>query len=184
MSHQPPKQNSPTGILQPDEFVRLVVENEGRIFAYVASIVPGSSEIEDIVQDVITLMWEKIEDFERGTHFGAWACRIAYFKVLELRRSMGIRRSYFLSDKLRESLASEAVEIWDDLQQQSVALEKCLDHLDEADRQMVLRRYSSKGTLKETAALLGKSEVTVRKWIRRVLMRLEKCLSLRLGLEL
>ncbi|MCC9606820.1 sigma-70 family RNA polymerase sigma factor [Blastopirellula sp. JC732] len=184
MSQQPTNSKSPAGPLQPDEFVRLVMENEGRIFAYVASIMPGSPEVEDVVQDVITLMWEKIDDFERGSHFGAWACRIAYFKVLELRRSQGIRRALFLSDELRESLAADAVEIWDDLQQQSTALEKCLDRLDDADRQMVLKRYGTKGSLKETAALMGKSEVTARKWIRRVLARLEKCISLRLGLEL
>lgn len=160
------------------------MENEGRLFAYVASIMPGSPNVEDVVQDVITLMWEKIDDFERGSHFGAWACRIAYFKVLELRRSQGVRRAFFLSDELRETLAADAIEIWDDLAQQSTALEKCLDRLDDDDRKMVLSRYGSKGTLKETAAMLGKSEVTVRKWIRRVLARLEKCISLRLGLEL
>ena len=47
---------------------------------------PGCSEVRDIQQEVNILLWEKMDQFKLGTNFGAWACTVAYYKVLDYRK--------------------------------------------------------------------------------------------------
>lgn len=164
--------------LQPDEFVRLIMANEGRLFGLVRALLPGCEDVEDIVQEVVTLMWEKLDEFEKGTNFSAWACRIAHFKVLEYRRTKN-RRSRCLNEQVVEQLVTDTGNLWYELEYRSQALDECIASLTKSDRELILFRFRSKGTLKETARQVGRSEVTVRLWIRRILKRLESCIQRR-----
>lgn len=164
--------------LKPDEFVRLVMTNEGRLFGLVRALLPGCEDVEDIVQDTVTLMWEKRDEFEKGTNFAAWACRIAQYKVLEYRRTRN-RRSRCLSEPLIEQLVADTANSWYELEYRAQALDECLARLSKSEQELILLRFRSKGTLKETARHIGRSEVTVRLWIRRILKRLEVCIQRR-----
>ena len=39
------------------------------------------------MQETATWMWENIDQFTPGTHFGAWGVQVARFKILNLNRS-------------------------------------------------------------------------------------------------
>ena len=67
------------------EFVRLYTANSRRVYAYILTLLPNRTDAEDVFQDVGTLLWEKFGEFTPGSQFGAWACRIAYFKALKYR---------------------------------------------------------------------------------------------------
>ncbi len=71
---------------QTQEFVGLLTNHQEVIRAYIISQLPGCSEIHDILQEVNFLLWEKRLDFKLGTNFGAWACTVAYYKVLDYRK--------------------------------------------------------------------------------------------------
>lgn len=150
--------------------------NEGRLFGLVRALLPGCEDVEDIVQDTVTLMWEKLGEFEKGTNFAAWACRIAQFKVLEYRRTKN-RRSRCLNELVIEQLVSDAGNSWYELEYRSQALDECIANLTKSERELILLRFRSKGTLKATADQTGRSEVTVRLWIRKILKRLEVCIQ-------
>ena len=60
-----------------DEFVRLLGECQVRLRAYLSSLLYGGSDVDDVLQDVAALLWHKIGDYQPGTNFGAWACRVA-----------------------------------------------------------------------------------------------------------
>ncbi len=56
------------------------------MYAYSLTLVPHRPDAEDIFQNVGVTLWEKFDEFEEGTNFGAWACRIAWFKVLDFQQ--------------------------------------------------------------------------------------------------
>ncbi len=169
---------SNTPQLKPDEFVRLIMANEGRLYGLVRALLPGCEDVEDIVQDTVTLMWEKLSEFEKGTNFPAWSCRIAQFKVLEYRRTK-FKRACCLDEHVLEQLVTDAGNSWYELEYRSQALDECIASLTETERELILLRFRSKGTLKATALQIGRSEVTVRSLIRRILKRLEACIQRR-----
>ena len=77
------------------EFVRLYTASSRRIYTYILTLLPNRTDAEDVFQDVSALLWEKFHEFTPGTQFGAWACRIAYFKALKHRSRNAVRNRIF-----------------------------------------------------------------------------------------
>jgi RNA polymerase sigma-70 factor, ECF subfamily len=161
-----------------EEFLRLLGGCQVRLRAYVSSLMHGASDVDDVLQEVVALLWRKIGDYQPGTNFGAWACRVAYHKVQEHRRSRP--REFGWSDEFLETLAVSARSADDDLADWSVLLKDCLrTALDPSERSLVLRRFEPGGCLRDLAKEAGVSEVTLRKRLRHALRELEICLSLK-----
>lgn len=162
--------------LSPDEFVKLMLEHEGRFFAVVLAMLPGCAEADDIVQDAITVMWQKSDQFEKGTDFGAWGCRIVRLKVMEYLRKQ--RNGHVvLSHEALEMVAHDLEKSADDLAARSAALKDCLAKLGDVEREVITIRFHPKMTLKRTAEQLGRSEPTIRKSVRKILRQLERCVE-------
>ena len=162
--------------LSPEEFVNLTLKHESRFFGVVGAMLPWHSQIEDIVQEVITLMWQKSHEFERGTDFAAWGCSIARYKAMEFirkSRSSEVR----LSDSALEMVAVEFEKKSDEFAERAEALEVCIEKLDSQAKRLVALRYQSGMTLKSTAMQFGKSEPTARKLLRQALRQLEHCVN-------
>ena len=65
------------------EFIRLFLQNERRIYAFIVSLLPDLTDAEDVLQETSVVLWEKFDQFQPGTNFVSWACKIAHFKVLK-----------------------------------------------------------------------------------------------------
>ena len=65
-----------------DEFIVRLVGCQNRLYAYVYSLMPNAEQARDVVQEANLIIWRKAAEFEAGTNFEAWACKIAYFEVL------------------------------------------------------------------------------------------------------
>ena len=169
--------------LSPDEFVKLTLEHEGRFFSVVLAMLPGCADAEDIVQEAITVMWQKSEQFQPGTDFGAWGCRIVQLKVMEhLRKWRG--DGVVLSHEALEMVALDLEKSADDLAARATALKDCLKKLEPTARELITIRFHPKMTLKKTAKQLGKSEPTIRKSVRKLLRQLERCVERTLGIAM
>ena len=161
-----------------EEFVRQLRRCQVRLRAYVSSLLYGSSDVDDVLQEVVALMWRKIGDYRPGSNFAAWACRVAHYKVQEFRRSRP--REFGWSDEFLETLATEASAGGDELEDQTETLEECLrTALEPEERAIVLKRFQPSCSVKELARESGVSEVTLRKRLRNALRDLEICLSLK-----
>ena len=74
---------------------------------YIISQLPGSPDVRDILQEVNIVLWEKMEKFEPGSNFGAWACTIAYYKILDHRKRMKREGFLMFDEELNRTLAEE-----------------------------------------------------------------------------
>ena len=68
--------NNSTKQIDGEEFTRLLLENQKRIWGLVLSLVPRGSDADDVMQETCAVLWRKFDQFEAGTNFGAWALRI------------------------------------------------------------------------------------------------------------
>src|SRR3712207_5862982 len=64
-------------------FLRLFLQNERRLYAYILTLLPHRADADDVLQDVSVVMWDKFDDTHPPDDFVAWGCRVAYFKVLD-----------------------------------------------------------------------------------------------------
>ena len=70
---------------QTNEFLRLLMANQKRIYAFILATVPNRQDADDLFQETVLLMWSKFDDFQRGTSFVAWGITVAKYQILSVR---------------------------------------------------------------------------------------------------
>ena len=167
-------------------FVSLLTDHQEIIRSYIITQIPGSPDVRDVLQEANIVLWEKMDRFEPGTNFGAWACTIAHYKVLEYRKKKAKQDGFLIfNDELSESLAGEcsgrepAV-----LEGKRIALDHCLAKLSDQNRALLAARYNScRGDLERVSTETGRSRGSLRVTLSRLRETLRECIQRQLSLE-
>lgn len=133
-----------------DEFIMRLANCQNRLYAYVLTLLPDPELARDVVQEANVVMWRKASEFRPGSSFESWACKIAYFEVLVVRRKLKRDRHLF-SDDLVQQLSFEAEGKVEGFTDREVALEECLSRLEPEKRRHLQARYGPGGSLKSVA---------------------------------
>lgn len=169
---------------QTQEFVSLLTRHQEVIRCYIVSIVHSISDIEDILQEVNIFLWEKKESFEAGTNFGAWACTVAYYKVLDHRRKLKKDGILVFNDTLCELLHQDSSVQPEAVNKKRIALSLCLKSLNNKERSLLLTRYeSATNPMTEMSHSTGRTKASLRVTLSRLRTKLRDCITLRLGQE-
>jgi RNA polymerase sigma-70 factor (ECF subfamily) len=163
------------------ELVQLIARHQPRLRGLVRCLLVRPSDVDDVLQEVNAVIWEKASTFEPGTDFWAWASQIARFKALNHVRTYGRERLVF-SETLMNSLADLAEERVSRLSERREALENCLNELPPAQRQLVDLRYASGHAIESIAELIGRPAGSVRQALYRVRLFLLACIESKLEL--
>ena len=94
--HQNPDKNK--------QFLRLFLQNQRRLYAYILTLLPNRADADDVLQETSLAMWDKFDANGPPTDFLAWARRVAYHKVLDFYKKAS-RRTARLSRVFVERLA-------------------------------------------------------------------------------
>lgn len=164
------------------EFLQLLTRHQAALLGYIFSLVPHWSDAEDLLQQTSVVLWEKFGEFRPGTDFGAWACTVARFKVLNFLKSKGRDRHYFASDVV-EQLAESGVDDLTARESERQALSDCLRKIPAPERQMLMAYYSGKQTVKAMAAKRDVSMDAIYKSMSRLRDALLGCMERRLRAE-
>lgn len=165
-----------------DRFVQLLATCQRPVFLYALSLAHNPSDAEEILQETNLVLWRKFDQYEPGTDFIRWACRIAYFEVLKARQRRAGTEKYF-SNEFIETLAVEADGMVDRLDSRRHALARCMNKLSERDRQLVTRRYQPGATTRSVADAVGRSVQGTRKALHRIRMALLGCIERTMAME-
>lgn len=158
------------------------MQHERRIYAYIFTLWPHHGDAEDLLQEVSLFMWDHYNEAEPPPDFVGWACRIAYFKVLELRKKRKRCRVVFSQDVL-DRVAAAASEPGGRLDHRREALAACLDKLPAADRDLLSWRFQEGATTESTAQRAGRSVHVVYKTLARIREALFECVNRRIAAE-
>lgn len=165
-----------------DEFIIRLVACQNRLYAYVYSLMPDAEKARDIVQEANLIIWRKAAEFEPGTNFEAWACKIAYFEVLAARRKKRHERLFF-SEELIQQLSQHAEARLSEFSETEVALEECLKRIDSRSRGHLLARYSLGGSVKSVAEKAGITPGAAAVLLYRIRKSLSECIQGKLAKE-
>ncbi len=165
-------------------FLRLFLQNERRLYAYILTLLDNRADADDIFQEASLVMWDKFDERHPPDDFTAWGCRIAYFKVLDFCKRSQRRRVQF-SQEMLERVAETAVAQRGTLQldERREALAGCIDKLSPRDRELLTRRYAEGATTQSTAAQVGRSVDAVYKALAKIRQALFDCVTRALAQE-
>jgi RNA polymerase sigma-70 factor (ECF subfamily) len=165
-------------------FLRLFLQNERRLYAYIMTLLPNRADADDVLQDASLVMWDKFDEAHPPDDFAAWGCRIAYFKVLDFCKKRQRSRVFF-SQTLLERLAETAIEQAELLQldERREALAGCIAKLKPRDRELLARRFAEDASIAAIAAQIGRSADAVYKALAKIRQALFDCVTHSLALE-
>ena len=147
-----------------------------RLRAYVRSMVFNPGDVDDLLQDVATIGWERFADYDRERPFDSWLLGVARNRVLQYFESQKKRPNALSNETLQqlEGIAFQASEQAHELQD---ALESCLSKLARPDYDLVSQRYKEGATNRSVAKLQRVSESTISRALNRVYAQLLLCIK-------
>jgi RNA polymerase sigma-70 factor, ECF subfamily len=168
-----------------ETLVRNLIKFQSMLEGFIASMVGGPGPVEDLFQEVAVVMTRKREEFdEEGAGamdgpFLAWARAIAVNVVRDYWRSRKVRdRVRVLDDEAIEAVAAVYQEtdgsIWETRKR---ALDQCVDHLPEKQRDLVRMKYEKNATIDDLAAALGRRRGAVDTMFYRIRKALRQCVE-------
>jgi RNA polymerase sigma-70 factor (ECF subfamily) len=165
-------------------FLRLFLQNERRVYAYILTLLPNRADADDVLQEASLVLWDKFDERHPPDDFAAWGCRIAYFKVLDFYKKSHrcrVRFSQALLERLGEAAVEQAATL--QLDPRREALAGCIDKLNPRDRDLLARRFAEGATTRSTARQVGRSVEAVYKALAKIRQALFDCVTRTLAQE-
>ena len=160
-----------------EEFHRLFVQSQRRIFGYILTLLPRLTDAEEVFQQTCVIVLGKAAQFTPGTDFVGWACQIAQYEVYNY-PSAAARRATRSDDALlkTESPACPAQNA-DLLEEELDALRRCVEKISPSDRHLIQKQYRRRVTSQALAAELGRPANSVYKAIWRIRRKWRECVE-------
>jgi RNA polymerase sigma-70 factor, ECF subfamily len=184
-----PELNPASEKKQTADFLPLLLACQPKLRSFIFALVPHWHDADEIYQETSLVLWEKFGQYQAGTNFSAWACKIAHNKVVNYRSRRAVKSRLF-SDAFVDAVADERIgrtdclgnrrDDWDDRRQ---ALAGCCEKLRPTDRELLDRCYQSATTVKEVAEELGRPADTIYKSLKRIREVLYRCVRRTLAQE-
>lgn len=160
-------------------FVRLFAQHEHQVYAYIVSAMANWADADEVMQETSVALWEMFDDFQEGTNFCSWACRIAYFRILRFREKRKRDRHEF-DQPFVEAVAATALDEAESFELRRKALGDCVNRLKERDRDLLQVCYADGGTIRRAAERLERPAKGVYKALARIRQTLFDCVQRKL----
>lgn len=165
------------------DFVQLLTSHQSALRVMILSMMPGQPGVSDVLQEINLVLWEKMDKFEPGTNFRAWAFAIGRYKILEHLRKLKKDRHLVFDEALCFQLVEESACDAEESEAMHEALEACMRKVRPKDVKLIKHRYYFEGNLQEYADVNNESVGALRVTLHRLRTSLRRCMVRRLNLE-
>ena len=168
----------PTTHSSSSDFIRLLTDHQLPIKGLILSMAPGCQDVNDILQDINVVLWEKMSSYTAGTDFKAWAYAISRIKVMQYWDTQRKLGKITLSNDFLEAVAEARKDDSSSFLQDKLAtLNRCLGSLKPKEQQLVHARYSETITLESYASQQGSTAGTMKVSLHRIKKKLKICME-------
>ncbi|MCG8584286.1 MAG: sigma-70 family RNA polymerase sigma factor [Pirellulales bacterium] len=163
------------------EFLRLYSTYQRNVFAYISTLLPNATDVDDVLQETSIVLWKKFSTYRRDSDFCRWACGVAHYEVLRFRRQRP--QVLPLEDHVLELIASQQLAMRDELDGRREALAYCVETLPAEDQQLLDLCYARASKSKDVAEQLNRPVSSVYQSLSRIRRALHDCVLRRLAAE-
>jgi RNA polymerase sigma-70 factor (ECF subfamily) len=157
------------------EFVERLTQAQSALYGAIYTLLAGNAEVADVLQETNRVLWRKASTYDPTRPFLPWALTVARFEVLAHWKRQSRDRLVF-DDVLLAQIAGE-------YERQSAhdgalqALERCLQKLPAAQRELVDERYLRGESVNDIAARQGRAANAVSALLYRIRSLLADCVD-------
>jgi len=153
-----------------------------RLRAFVRCLLVDARDVDDVLQEVNSVLWEKADEFQPGTSFWAWASQVARFKVLNVLSRYSRERVIFDQATINRmaDIVEQRVATLEDRRQ---ALDVCLARLPSSQRQLIDLRYNDGAAMERISETIGRPVGSIRQTLYRIRGLLLECIQRQLGVQ-
>ncbi len=169
--------------IETETFLKILVPNQKRIFSYIATLIPNYADAEDVMQDVVSLLWRKFPDYTPNTDFVAWALTVARYKVYEYYKNVQRNKQKLSNETVRILEKESSVTTDKGYSRHLEAVKTCIQKLDINDYKLIQLRYELNETVKHIAGRFGHSVQSIYKSLARIHTLLMSCVNRQLRRE-
>lgn len=166
------------------ELVRLLLEHRDGLFGFILALTHDREAAEEIFQEVGIAVVQESHQGERVERFLPWAHELARRRVAEYYRKSSRRRAMerleSLDDVVAEAFEENPLEPGTERRRQDY-LETCIEELSPGQREMIERRYKDRGSIREIAGSLERTEGSVKVGLWKARQQLSRCIEEKMG---
>ncbi|MGB8852718.1 MAG: sigma-70 family RNA polymerase sigma factor [Pirellulales bacterium] len=170
------------------EFVTLLTKSQKRIYGFIGTLVVDRNDADDVLQETNTALWEMADQFEPGTDFVAWACKVAHFRIQKQWASAKRLRVRLSADAMNALVADAEAESQlgalvaaEQFERHRAALAACLEEVSARNRDLLLQYYEHGKSLADIGLNIGRNRNAVAQLFHRVRAALRSCIRRRLA---
>jgi RNA polymerase sigma-70 factor (ECF subfamily) len=167
--------------MTPTEFVQQLQRCHRQIYSCIYCLVANWSDADEVYQETCKVLWEKRDQFEMGTSFRAWACRIATNQARHMYRKRVVKVIPFSDvafSSVERAIHSMVDDDFDDSSdRRHTALRECTSRLRQNHLDLIVFRYAQSLSLKAIAERLGRSDSAVSRMLSRIHVLLFDCVK-------
>lgn len=158
----------------------MVSRHQSGIYAYILPIMPDRFAAQDVLQETVLLMWKKLDDFEKGTNFAAWAYRVAYWQTKAHLKKVKRAGLTAFDPEIMDLLSVSAEESLDGFDERHNALRVCIERLPTGDVAILQAHYQRNESAAVIAGRLGRTRDAIKQVLMRIRKQLRRCIERRL----
>ena len=163
-----------------DGFVDMLTRGQLRLRAYIAACIGNTVYVDDILQEVNSVVWQKRHTLKSLEGFFPWAFSIARYGVLAYLRNQKRDRLVF-SPEVAELVSQAAEQRLSTFSERQDALRLCLGKVGSEHLLLLKRKYCDGWSIAKISQTTGKSTDSVRGVLKRLRKGLGECISRRLA---
>lgn len=158
-----------------DQFVTLLTGHQNRLYAFILSLVGNPDTASDLLQQTNLVLWHKADSYVPGTHFSAWAFKVARFEVMGHRKKVN-RELLIFGDDVLDQVVAEVEQRSDRVDDRLALLQFCMGTLTERHRDLLAKRYREEKDIKSIASQFGLSANATGQALHRARLALVRCI--------
>lgn len=162
-----------------EEFLKLFLEHQADLRAFVGSMLRAQAARDDVVQETALILWREFARYDRSRSFGAWARGIAANKILQ-RISQDNRHGVSLPAEAIPAVVAAYDRTEEAGEPRRAALQSCLQELPEKSQSLLNLRYEQGLSLAQAAERVESTLDAVHKALSRIRTKLQACIERRL----
>ena len=165
-----------------EQFITLLNASHGRLLGFLRVMLGNSADAEDVLQRASMTIWRKFAEYDPSRDFFAWASSFAFYEAKNFQRTAARSRLHF-DDELMQRLADERVADLDRRDARLAAMDRCIEELDEAGRELVREFYLNNTDVAALAERFGRAPQTLYNKLNTLRRLLGDCMKRRLAQE-
>ena len=166
-----------------DKFLSLLLPSQKRILGYILAYVPNYADADDILQNTLSILWKKFDQYEPETDFLAYAFTVARYEIMNYFRKSNKAGKLHLGENLQHIIEAESASTHQLFNHRVEALKECFTKLTAGEMHLVQMRYEQEMSFSKIGQRLGVSPPAALKKLSIIHSRLIRCIRLRLASE-